>query len=91
MIDFVMMRADQRVLCRDVKVMRRADCWSDHMLVRVKLNVVVKHYGKNKDKIPKSFAVYKLNVEAIRNEFCESLAEWLKSKPHVDDGTAEEN
>ena len=91
MIDFVMMRADQRVLCRDVKVMRGADCWSDHMLVRAKLNVVFKRYGKSKDKIPKSFAVYKLNVEAIRNEFCESLAEWLKSKPHVDDGTAEEN
>ena len=89
MIDFVMMRADQRVLCRDVRVMRGADCWSDHMLVRAKLNV--KRYRKSKDKIAKPFAVHKLSVEAIRNAFCESLAEKLKSKPHVDDGTTEEN
>ena len=80
MIDFVMMRADQRVICRDVRVMRGADCWSDHMLVRAKLNVVVKRYHKRKDKIAKPFAVHKLSAEASRNEFCESLAEWLRSK-----------
>ena len=90
MIDFIMMSADQRVLCRDVRVMRGADCWSDHMLVRAKLNGVVKRYGKSKDKIPKPlhFISLMLNLSGI---ICESLAEWLKSKPHVDDGMAEEN
>ena len=62
-----MMRSDQRVPCRDVRIMQGADCMSDHMLVRAKINVVVKCYGKSKDKIPKPFAVHKLNVEAIKN------------------------
>ena len=53
-------------------MMRGADCWSDHMLVRAKLNVVVKRYRKRKDKIAKPFAVHKLSAEASRNEFCES-------------------
>ena len=54
------------MLCRDVRVMRGADYWLDNMLVRAKLNVVVKHYSKSKDKIPKRFAVCELNVEDIR-------------------------
>lgn len=56
MIDFVMIRADQRVLCRDVRVMRGADCCSDHMLVRVKLNIVVKRYGKSRNEFCESLA-----------------------------------
>ena len=34
MIDFVVMRAGQRIHCRDVHVMRGANCWTDHRLVR---------------------------------------------------------
>ena len=55
------------MLCRDVRVMRGADYWSDHMLVRAKLNIAIKHYSKSNNKIPKCFAVRKLNVEDIRN------------------------
>ena len=37
MIDFVMMRRDQRQLCTDVRVYRSACCWTDHYLVKGKL------------------------------------------------------
>ena len=34
MIDFVVMRTKQRVCCRDAQVMRGANCWTGHKLVR---------------------------------------------------------
>ena len=40
----VVMRAEQRGVCQDVRVMRGANCWTDHMLVRAKLNVVVPRF-----------------------------------------------
>ena len=57
MIDFVVMRAEQRVVCRDVQVMRGANCWTDHKLVRAKLKVTVPHSAKRKEKISLPFAI----------------------------------
>ena len=37
MIDYVMMRASQRRCCMDVQVMRGANCWTDHQMVRAKV------------------------------------------------------
>ena len=37
MIDYVVMRAEQREFCTDVQVMRGASCRSDHRMVRAKL------------------------------------------------------
>lgn len=39
MIDDVVMKAKQRACCRDVQVMRGANGWTDHKLVRAKLMV----------------------------------------------------
>ena len=39
MIDDVVMRAEQRACCRDVQVVRGANGWTDHKLVRAKLMV----------------------------------------------------
>ena len=49
MIDFVVMRAEQRVVCRDVHVMRGANCWTDRKLVRAKLKVTVPRSAKRKE------------------------------------------
>ena len=38
-IDFVIMRQNQRRCCVDAQVMRGAECWSDHCLVRAKLRM----------------------------------------------------
>ena len=47
-IDLVIMRARQRVFCTDVRVMRGANCWSDHRMVRDKLRVKPIFSQKNK-------------------------------------------
>lgn len=39
MIDYVFMHAGQHVMCTDVQVMKRASCWTDHYLVRIKLRL----------------------------------------------------
>ena len=38
MIDLVVMRTSQRACCNDVQVMRGANCWTHHKLVRAKLS-----------------------------------------------------
>jgi hypothetical protein len=38
-IDHIIMRQRQRHLCCDVSVLRSADCWTDHKLLRAKLKV----------------------------------------------------
>ena len=52
MIDFVVMRAEQRIFCRDVQVMREVYCWTDHKLVRAKLKVTIPLSAKRKEEIP---------------------------------------
>ena len=90
MIDFVVIRAGQRVFCRDVQVMREENCWTDHMLGRAKLDIVVTCDANKKDKSHTPFAAHKLSTEAARKEFRKSLEELLMSKPHMNDGTPEE-
>ena len=46
MIDFVMMRRDQRQLCTDVRVYRSA-CWTDYFLVKGKLMLCFSWKQKN--------------------------------------------
>ena len=51
MIDLVVMRAAQKVCCRNVQVMRGANCWTDHKLVRAKLVVNLQHMLKGERRI----------------------------------------
>ena len=44
-IDLVMMWMDQRKYCGDVCVMRGANCWTDHHLVRARLRFRFSHVG----------------------------------------------
>ena len=39
MMYLVMIQMDQQLYCKDVSVMRRANCWTDHRLVRAKLSL----------------------------------------------------
>jgi len=39
MTDFVVFRSDQRHYCLDVQVMRGTTCWTNHKLIRVKLQL----------------------------------------------------
>ena len=81
MIEFVVMRAEQRVVGRDVQVMRGANCWTDHKLVRAKLKVTVPHSAKREEKISLPFAIHKLKTPAKRDEYCEVLEQHLLARP----------
>ena len=84
------MRAAQRVYCRDVQVMRGASCWTDHRLVRAKLNIVVSKH-KRKEKSPQPFAVRMLAKIGIREKYRDALDQYLQNAPHRSEATSEEN
>ena len=72
-IDFVLMRAEQRVQCKDVRAMRGANCWTDHVLVRAKLNVGSPPFISRKGKSCMPFAVHELSTSARRDKYREQL------------------
>ena len=57
-IDLVVMRADQRRLCNDVQVMRGANCWSDHKMVRGKLSIKAFYSQPKKQSVTIPFATH---------------------------------
>ena len=79
------------MFCKDVQVMRGANCWSDHRLVRAKLRVNPIHSHSIRGKKSAPFAVYKLRDSAYRDRYRESLMKRLIEVPHEVEGTAESN
>ena len=69
MIDFVVMKASQRVYYRDVQVMRGANCWTDNKLVRAKLNIVTPRLRSGVEKSCTFFAVYERAVRTKRDGY----------------------
>ena len=90
MIDYIMMRSDQRQLCRDVTVCRSACCWTDHFMVRRKIQL---HLPKSKRNPATTtpLAVYTLNSEEHREIFQKNLDHRLLQHPHQPDGSLESN
>ena len=94
MIDYIVMRASQRKLCTDVQVMRGANCWTDHQMVRAKVYmyiVYIVHSGRNKKKRQVPFAVHTLRNEDVADTYCECLSKQLKETPHDSGMPAEWN
>ena len=90
MIDLVVMRAAQRVCCKDVQVMRGANCWTDHKLVRAKLVVNLQRRHKGEKRIL-PFSVHQLSTSARRDEYRCYLEKVLQDQPHCPDLSSEEN
>ena len=63
--------------------------WTDHKLVRAKLNIIVPCYAGRKEKSCIPFAVHELSTSARRDEYQESLKQHLLDRPQNDDDTAE--
>ena len=68
MIDFVIMKAKQCMFCTDVKVMRQANCWTDHQMVRAKLRLRAISQ-KTKRNLVKPFVTHRLYNLAVRDEY----------------------
>ena len=90
MIDLVVMRAGQRMLCTDVRVMRGANCWTDHQLVRARVRLSVKHVGTAHKKDP-PFAVHVLCDKVKKKAFCEEVSHLLQQQPHDPECPVEES
>jgi len=58
MIDLIVMKSSQRMCCLDVQVMRGANCWTDHCMVRA---LMLSRSGEFQ-KRPLPFAVHKLDA-----------------------------
>ena len=89
MIDYVVMRAEQRMLCTDVQVMRGASCWSDHHMVRVKVRVGLPRQQKQRTTLP--FAVHTLHCKEQRKAYQQALEEQLRDHPIRPDKSTEHN
>ena len=68
MIDLVVMRKSQRACCKDVQVMRGANCWTDHKLVRAKLSFGLPSVHKGEKKLL-PFSVHRFSSAACRDEY----------------------
>ena len=81
MIDYVIMRADQRHMCTDVQVMRGANCWSDHSMVRAVVRLQFPHLKKVSSRtLP--LAVHMLQRAGNRESYEKKLRECLSEQPH---------
>ena len=67
--DYVLMRQNQRKLCNDTQVMRGANCWTDHKLIRSKIQP-----GRVR------YAVEKLSDLKVKESFQEKVRLWLYVK-----------
>lgn len=77
------MRQSQRRNCVDAQVMRGAEYWSDHRMVRAKLSVVCRPQRKQRTahaKGPKHLKVNELKTDSVRNAFNSKMAELLSQR-----------
>ena len=83
-IDYIVMRQRQRRFCHDVSALRRADCWTDHRLLRGKLFLANACHA-SKQPIRKRFAVHKLSDDSTCHAFVEGMvkikSEWSENMP----------
>ena len=78
MIDFVVVRSAQRGHCLDVQVMRGATFWTDHKLVRVKLQLDLHGSRGRQDRRAPPITVWKLTDASIRENYCRELSDQLE-------------
>ena len=83
LIDYIITKQSDALDFRVTRVMRGADCWTDHRLLiaRVKLHIN-KQTRTNGSKVPKKYCVARLREDETADTFKESVESQL---PDVDD------
>lgn len=78
-IDYVMMRQKQRRCCSDVTGVHSAQCWTDHILLRARLQLKLpQKVAKGKTK--RRFAVASLHDENVRKEYIKGAHDAVDGK-----------
>ena len=65
-------------MCSDVSVLRSADCWTEHKLLRGQLRISL-YVRKSRSVVRKKFAVGTLKDEKVRESFNKKVCEYIKS------------
>ena len=74
-IDYIIMRQCQRHMCSDVSVLRSADCWTDHKLLRGQLRISLS-VRKSRLVVRKRFGVGALKdekFESFNEKVCQNI------------------
>ena len=90
MIDYIILRAEQRTLCQNVQVMRGATCWTDHFLVRGRINLSLPKPSK-RGQSTRPISAYNLQYKETREFYQEELDKCLGDHPHVLECPAQQN
>eukprot|EP00117_Sycon_ciliatum_P039014 scpid35652/ scgid3339/ Craniofacial development protein 2; p97 bucentaur protein len=85
LIDFIIMRQPHRRFCLDVSVMRGANCWTDHHMVRSRI-LLDRPLCRRPRPVPKPapVAVGKLGDPAVRKSFAEQISDKLPDTADAD-------
>ena len=76
-IDYVIMKQGQRRWCSDVSVVRSAECWTDHKLLRARLYLLLPPKTQ-KGQIRKRYAVARLSDTETREQYSRSVMEVVR-------------
>ena len=87
-IDYILTRMDQRRHCINASVVKAANCWTDHSMVRTVIRLD-KQRGRNGKTIP--FAVQKLQDLSCKRKYQDNLAKALSENPHPLANSPEQN
>ena len=74
-----------------VHVMRGANCWTDHQLVRARLTLRILHMGGGRAQSRRPFSIYKLALPAEKNVYVKCLEEALQTHLSRSDFCSEYN
>ena len=91
MIDYIIMRSNQRSFCTDVQVMRGANYWTDHRLVRAKVRVRLPPAPRSKREQNAPIADYQLYHTVNKEAYRETLDGQLLENPHNPNNTSQQN
>ena len=83
-IDYILARNKDRRLCCDVTVLRSAECWTDHKLLRVQLKL------KRPPNIARGLKPKKFNISVLTNDetssrYVEAVVEGVETQWDRDD------
>ena len=78
-IDYILMKERQKWLCSDVGVLRSADCWTDHKLLRAKLQLRVP-LKKKGGELRKRYAVTRLKDATVREKYSDTVFDTVSAQ-----------
>ena len=84
-IDYIILRQKQRRFCTDVSVLRHAECWTDHKLLRAKIRLSISPKLR-RGEVRKKFAVSRLKDKDVRERYSKAVLDGVSAVWCSEDG-----